>query len=222
MMKASQRNLRNLWINLGIGVFLTGLFLLASLRMDDWVIEAMPATVSPVFFPRLTAMLLTAFSASLVIVSLRALRCGLAENNENGVKDENRESLPDGNGGAQEAEKRDGNESGKEAGETSGDASTGEDGEAAEDGEDEEESGEDAGRMLALCAYVAVMFLYLAGLHYVGFVISTPPAMLAVGLMLGLRRWLPALICYVAFTLALDYAAFHFMQIILPEGVLFS
>ena len=210
MMKASQRNLRNLWINLGIGVFLTGLFLLASQRMDDWVIEAMPATVSPVFFPRLTAMLLTAFSASLVILSLRALRRGLAENNENGVKDENRESLPDGNGGAQEAEKRD------------GDASTGEDGEAAEDGEDEEESGEDAGRMLALCAYVAVMFLYLAGLHYVGFVISTPPAMLAVGLMLGLRRWLPALICYVAFTLALDYAAFHFMQIILPEGVLFS
>lgn len=216
MMKASQRNLRNLWINLGIGVFLTGLFLLASLRMDDWVIEAMPATVSPVFFPRLTAMLLTAFSASLVIVSLRALRRGLAENNENGVKDENRESLPDGNGGAQEAEKRDGDA----AAETSGDASTGEDGEAAEDGE--EESGEDAGRMLALCAYVAVMFLYLAGLHYVGFVISTPPAMLAVGLMLGLRRWLPALICYVAFTLALDYAAFHFMQIILPEGVLFS
>ena len=92
MMKASQRNLRNLWINLGIGVFLTGLFLLASLRMDDWVIEAMPATVSPVFFPRLTAMLLTAFSASLVILSLRALRRGLAENNENGVKDENRES----------------------------------------------------------------------------------------------------------------------------------
>lgn len=216
MMKASQRNLRNLWINLGIGVFLTGLFLLASLRMDDWVIEAMPATVSPVFFPRLTAMLLTAFSASLVIVSLRALRRGLAENNENGVKDENRESLPEGNGGAQEAEKRDGDA----AAETSGDASTGEDGEAAEDGE--EESGEDAGRMLALCAYVAVMFLYLAGLHYVGFVISTPPAMLAVGLMLGLRRWLPALICYVAFTLALDYAAFHFMQIILPEGVLFS
>lgn len=173
MTKSSQRNL---WINLGIGVFLTGLFLLASLRMDGWVIEAMPATVSPVFFPRLTAMLLTAFSVSLVIVSLRGLRRAARTRTD---------------------------------AETDGDGTT-------------KETGEEAGQTLALCAYVAVMFLYLAGLHYVGFVISTPPAMLAVGLMLGLRRWLPALICYVAFTLALDYAAFHFMQIILPTGTLFS
>ena len=65
-------------------------------------------------------------------------------------------------------------------------------------------------------------FLYLIGLHFVGFVYSTPVIMLLVSLVLGLRHWLAGLAAYIAFTLAVNYAAFHFMQIILPTGVLFG
>ena len=41
-------------------------------------------------------------------------------------------------------------------------------------------------------------------------------------LMLGLRHWLIGIVCYVLFTLLLNYVAFNFMQIILPTGVLFG
>mgnify|MGYP006950672106 CR=1 FL=1 len=63
---------------------------------------------------------------------------------------------------------------------------------------------------------------FLIGLHFIGFVYSTPIVMFLVSLMLGLRHWLIGIVCYVLFTLLLNYVAFNFMQIILPTGVLFG
>lgn len=85
-----------------------------------------------------------------------------------------------------------------------------------------QEGGEEAGRFLALAGYVGILFLYLIGLRLVGFTCATPVVMLLVSLTLGLRRWLAGLAAYIAFTLAIRYAAFHFMQIILPTGILFE
>lgn len=84
------------------------------------------------------------------------------------------------------------------------------------------QGGAQAGRFLALFAYLVILFLYLAGLEYLGFLISTPPTMLALALLLGARRWLLALAGACAFSVALDQATFHLMQIILPEGSLWS
>lgn len=163
---------RSIWIELGVSLALTGLFLYAYLNMENWVIETMPSTISPAFFPTLTAQLLFLFSLVLVGLSLRDIF--LAKS-----------------GGSEVQRKK-----------------------PAQEGE--------GGRYLALFGYIGIMFLYLIGMHYVGFVVSTPLIMLAVALLLGIRRWIIGFICYVAFTLVLDYAAFHFMQIILPSGVLFQ
>lgn len=81
---------------------------------------------------------------------------------------------------------------------------------------------EEAGRFLALAGYVGILFLYLLGLYLIGFVCATPVVMLLISLTLGLRRWPVALAAYVAFTLVIRYAAFHYMQIILPTGLLFG
>ena len=83
-------------------------------------------------------------------------------------------------------------------------------------------SDDEAGRFAALAGYVGILFLYLIGLHFLGFVYSTPIVMFLVSLMLGLRHWLISIVCYVLFTLLLNYVAFNFMQIILPTGVLFG
>lgn len=85
-----------------------------------------------------------------------------------------------------------------------------------------QEAGEEAGRFLALAGYVGILFLYLIGLHLVGFVCATPVVMLLVSLTLGLRRWLAGLAAYIVFTLLIRHAAFQYMQIILPTGLLFE
>ena len=164
---------RSIWIELGISLALTGLFLYAYLNMESWVIETMPSTISPAFFPTLTSKLLFLFSFILVILSLRTVFLVASGKTDAGLNTSTQE-------------------------------------------------GEGTGRYLALVGYITIMFLYLIGMYYVGFVISTPIVMLAVALLLGIRRWLIGFVCYVAFTLVLDYAAFHFMQIILPSGVLFQ
>ena len=106
---------RNIWIEAGISLFLMLFFIYFYCHIDQWVIETLPSTISPAFFP------------SVVI-----------------------------------------------------------------------------------------------GLHFIGFVYSTPIVMFLVSLMLGLRHWLIGIVCYVLFTLLLNYVAFNFMQIILPTGVLFG
>ena len=158
---------RNVWIEAGISLFLMLFFIYFYCHIDGWVIESMPSTISPAFFPSIVTIVL------LVGFALRALRHMLA-----GTVDDERLELQEG--------------------------------------------GEEAGRFVALAGYVGILFLYLIGLEYVGFVFSTPVVMFLVSVMLGLRHWLIGIVCYVLFTLALDYVAFHFMQIILPTGVLFG
>lgn len=74
----------------------------------------------------------------------------------------------------------------------------------------------------AILLYIAILFLYLLGFHYLGFVYSTPLVMLITSYLLGMRNLLAGAIFAVVFTLALDYASLHLLQILLPSGVLFS
>ena len=164
---------RENWIELGVSLTLAALFLYASIQMPNWVIETMPATVDPAFFPALTSKLMFLFSVVLVGIVLWTMF----------RKDPGKAGIM-----------RKATEKGAEG----------------------------TSRVLSLFAYIAIMFLYLIGMHYVGFLISTPLVMLAVALLLGIRHWIIGFACYVAFTFILDYSTFHFMQIILPAGVLFE
>lgn len=85
-----------------------------------------------------------------------------------------------------------------------------------------EQSAQASGRFLALFAYVGILFLYLIGLDYVGFVYSTPFVMLLISLLLGIKRWIIGFACYCVFAYALDWAALNLMQIILPQGSLWQ
>ena len=141
-------------------------------HIDQWVIETLPSTISPAFFPSVVTSWVPNIAAHEGFC-LRSVRHMLA-----GKVDEERLELQEG--------------------------------------------GEEAGRFAALAGYVGILFLYLIGLHFLGFVYSTPIVMFLVSLMLGLRHWLIGIVCYVLFTLLLNYVAFNFMQIILPTGVLFG
>lgn len=164
---------RNIWIEVGISFTLLFIFIFSYLNVDNWVVESMPATLSPAFFPSVMLLVLIGMSAILVLLSLRALRHMLR-----GEVDNERLRLQEG--------------------------------------------GDEAGRFVALASYVGILFLYLIGMYYIGFVYATPVIMLLVSLTLGLRNWLAGSVCYVLFTLALNYVAFNYMQIILPTGVLFG
>ena len=160
-------------IEAGISLFLMLFFIYFYCHIDQWVIETLPSTISPAFFPSVVTLVLIIMSALLTGFCLRSVRHMLA-----GKVDEERLELQEG--------------------------------------------GEEAGRFAALAGYVGILFLYLIGLHFIGFVYSTPIVMFLVSLMLGLRHWLISIVCYVLFTLLLNYVAFNFMQIILPTGVLFG
>ncbi|MFQ8889671.1 MAG: tripartite tricarboxylate transporter TctB family protein [Bilophila wadsworthia] len=162
---------RNIWIEAGISLFLMLFFIYFYCHIDQWVIETLPSTVSPAFFPSVVTILLIAMSVLLAGFCLRSVR------HSRGKVDEERLELQEG---------------GEEA---------------------------DASPPRQLRRH---LFLYLIGLHFIGFVYSTPIVMFLVSLMLGLRHWLIGIVCYVLFTLLLNYVAFNFMQIILPTGVLFG
>ncbi len=164
---------RNIWIESGISLFLLLFFIYFYCHIEQWVIETLPSTISPAFFPSVISIVLIAVSALLAGYCLNSVRHMLS-----GTVDEERLEL--------------------------------------------QESGEDAGRFLALAGYVGILFLYLAGLYFIGFVYSTPVIMFLVSVLLGLRHWLIGIVCYILFTLLLNYVAFTFMQIILPTGVLFG
>ncbi len=76
--------------------------------------------------------------------------------------------------------------------------------------------------LLRICLYIGVLFLYLLGFYYIGFVYTTPIIIVLVALMLGLKNIFLGAIVAILFTLALDYASLQFLQIMLPKGVLFS
>ena len=84
------------------------------------------------------------------------------------------------------------------------------------------EEGLNTSQILSLGCYVGILLLYLVGLQYIGFVYSTPISMLLVARMLGLKNWMVGLVCYIIFTLTLNYFVFEFMHVILPAGILFE
>lgn len=165
MIRLSRQTLR---IEAGLSLLLAAALLFFHSRIDEWIVEAMPAAISPATFPVFVTRVLIIMSLALVAVCIRDLyrmRGGAA---------------------------------------------------IEEEGEPED------GRLLPILGYVAILFLYLAGLNWLGFVVATPVAMLAVGLLLGIRRRAAGLASYIAFTLLLNDASFRFMQIILPQGSLFE
>ena len=89
---------------------------------------------------------------------------------------------------------------------------------------DSDEAGDETGTggPASLLIYIGILFGYVLGLYWLGFVCATPPVMLAIALMLGLRRVALACVVYVLFAVLMNYLALHVMQIILPVGVLWN
>ena len=89
---------------------------------------------------------------------------------------------------------------------------------------DSDEAGDETGTggPASLLIYIGILFGYVLGLYWLGFVCATPPVMLAIALMLGLRRGALACVGYVLFAVLMNYLALHVMQIILPVGVLWN
>lgn len=84
------------------------------------------------------------------------------------------------------------------------------------------ERSEEQGSLHSVLAYTVLLFSYVAALYFIGFIAATPIVMLILARMLGIRRWILGLVCYVLFTLVLYYACFYLMQVILPSGILFQ
>lgn len=54
---------RNIWIEAGISLFLMLFFIYFYCHIDQWVIETLPSTVSPAFFPSVVTLVLIIMSA---------------------------------------------------------------------------------------------------------------------------------------------------------------
>lgn len=69
--------------------------------------------------------------------------------------------------------------------------------------------------------YIGILFVYLIALYYVGFMYSTPVITLCIAGLLGIKRIFLAAVSAILFTIALYYASFYGLQIMLPSGILF-
>lgn len=56
---------RNIWIEAGISLFLMLFFIYFYCHIDQWVIETLPSTISPAFFPSVVTLVLIIMSALL-------------------------------------------------------------------------------------------------------------------------------------------------------------
>lgn len=70
--------------------------------------------------------------------------------------------------------------------------------------------------------YIGILFLYLAMLHWLGFMVSTPVIMTCVAYILNGRNFAVFIPMSVGFSVALYYIALKLMKIMLPMGVLFE
>lgn len=77
-------------------------------------------------------------------------------------------------------------------------------------------------RNIYIPLYIAILFLYLVLLHYVGFLISTPVIMLMVAFLLQGRNFITLTVGSIIFTVGLYYVALKLMKIMLPGGVFFE
>lgn len=62
---------RNIWIEAGISLFLMLFFIYFYCHIDQWVIETLPSTISPAFFPSVVTLVLIIMSALLTGFCLR-------------------------------------------------------------------------------------------------------------------------------------------------------
>ena len=69
---------RNIWIEAGISLFLMLFFIYFYCHIDQWVIETLPSTISPAFFPSVVTLVLIIMSALLTGFCLRSVRHMLA------------------------------------------------------------------------------------------------------------------------------------------------
>ncbi len=76
--------------------------------------------------------------------------------------------------------------------------------------------------LIRVAMYVGTLFLYLIGFYYIGFLYSTPLVIVFVALLLGMKNIFLGIVSAIVFTVALDYASLHLLQIMLPKGILFS
>jgi len=165
---AAQRQ-RKLTIEICICLGLMVLFLIMVINMPKWVIETLPSTVKPTFFPSLVSGALAGLSILLLITTIIDYR--KAGRSLTTKKDEPFEVVQ--------------NES----------------------------------QLSSLVIYVGILFLYLLGMKYLGFLLSTPFAMFAVAVQLGLRKYMIGFVVYVMVAFGLNYVAFNYMQIMLPSGL---
>lgn len=76
--------------------------------------------------------------------------------------------------------------------------------------------------MSGVFIYIGTLFLYLLGFYYIGFIYSTPIIVVLVAYLLGMKNFFIGVSAAIMFTFALDYASLHFLQILLPSGILFE
>lgn len=55
---------RNIWIEAGISLFLMLFFIYFYCHIDQWVIETLPSTISPAFFPSVVTLVLIIMSSA--------------------------------------------------------------------------------------------------------------------------------------------------------------
>ena len=64
--------------------------------------------------------------------------------------------------------------------------------------------------------YLTILLSYWAAMPWVGFMVVTPAAMLAIGWLLGARRWAPMLAISLITPLVIDYGSRTFLRVFLP------
>jgi len=74
----------------------------------------------------------------------------------------------------------------------------------------------------AMILYLGVLIFYLVSLNYAGFKLSTPVVMALSYTLFKGKQYLTFIPFAIAFTFAIDYVAFNFMNIMLPAGLLFE
>lgn len=84
------------------------------------------------------------------------------------------------------------------------------------------ECSEDTIPIFRILAYIGILFLYLIGLYYIGFMYTTPVIIMSIAYLLGMKRIFMGALGAVVFTVALEYASLYCLQIVLPNGVLFE
>lgn len=81
-----------------------------------------------------------------------------------------------------------------------------------------EQDAEEPESNVGFYAYIAVLLGYYLAFEPIGFVLSTPIAMMVIAKMLGNRKMIVSFVAYVLFTLCIYYLFLKAMQLSLPIG----